>query len=290
VLGVAMALLGFAQAGAGEHSRLRPYAYHHPIGAIGTFANRNHFADLMAMLVPLALAFAFATHSARQLPRAAIWFAVAVVLFLASALSFSRAGIVLTAASSAIVFIALLKTGAASQRRHVLPILAIGIAVLAVAVYAWDGIANRLAQDPLADLRWQYLDYGLDAARAWLPWGSGFGGFREVYAPFEPVIAMQQSHALHAHNDLLEVAIEAGVPGLILIGGFLLLLFQSSFSAFRKLRVRGAFSAIIPAAAVAVFVPLVHSFVDYPLRTLSVATVFAILLAVLLAADAQQLE
>lgn len=290
VLGVAMALLGFAQAGAGEHSRLRPYDYHHPIGAIGTFANRNHFADLMAMLVPLALAFAFVAHSARQLPRAAIWFAAAVVLLLASALSFSRTGIVLTAASSAIVFIALAKRGAGRQRRHVLPILAIGVAVLAVAVYAWDGIANRLAQDPLDDLRWQYLQYGIDATKAWMPWGSGFGSFRDVYAPFEPVAAMQQVHALHAHNDLLEVALEAGVPGLVLVASFLFLLLQSSFSAFRKLRVQGKFSAIIPAAAVAVFVPLLHSFVDYPLRTLAVATVFATLLAVLVAADAEQLE
>ncbi|MFC5577704.1 O-antigen ligase family protein [Lysobacter niabensis] len=291
LLGVAMALLGFAQAGAGEHSRLRPYDYHHPIGAIGTFANRNHFADLMAMLVPLALAFAFAAHSARQLPRAAAWFAVAVLLFLASALSFSRAGILLTAAASAFAFIALLKTGAERWRRQVLPILAIGVAALAVAVYAWDGIANRMAQDPLEDLRWQYVTHGLDALRAWLPWGSGLGSFRDVYAPFEPVAAMQQVHALHAHNDLLEVAIEAGLPGLVLVAGFLALLLKAFLAAFRKRGGRGPLlSTIIPAAAFAVFVPLLHSFVDYPLRTLSVATVIAILLAVLMAAHATRVE
>jgi hypothetical protein len=56
-------LAGLRPGGGGEHSRLRFFDYHHPIGAIGTFANRNHFADLMAMLVPLALAFAFAAQA-----------------------------------------------------------------------------------------------------------------------------------------------------------------------------------------------------------------------------------
>ena len=54
----ATALLGYAQAAAGALSPIRLYEYHHSLGAIGTFANRNHFACLMAMSVPLSLALA----------------------------------------------------------------------------------------------------------------------------------------------------------------------------------------------------------------------------------------
>ncbi|BDU16971.1 hypothetical protein [Lysobacter auxotrophicus] len=50
LLGCVLGLIGYAQAAAGRHSILRMYDYHHAIGAIGTFANRNHFASLMAML------------------------------------------------------------------------------------------------------------------------------------------------------------------------------------------------------------------------------------------------
>lgn len=292
ILGVAMALLGFAQAAAGEHSPLRPYDYHHPVGAIGSFANRNHFADLMAMLLPLALAFAFAAQALRHQARAAAWYAMAMLLFLAGALSYSRAGMILMAAVAvaASVFLTRAKQGAGRPSRHILPVLAIVLAASGVAIYAWGGIAQRLAQDPLNDLRWQYLHYGVEAVWAYFPWGSGGGSFRDVYAPFEPVTAMQSVHALHAHNDVLEVALEAGVPGLLLVLFLLVLLFPLIWMSLRKNSEGGRPSTIIPAAAVAVLVPLTHSFVDYPLRTLSVVTVFAILLAVLMAAPTKRVE
>jgi hypothetical protein len=70
----------------------------------------------------------------------------------------------------------------------------------------------------------------------------------------------------------------------------LALLFPLIWMTVRKNGDGGRPSTIIPAAAVAALVPLAHSFVDYPLRTLSVATVFAILLAVLMAAPAERVE
>ena len=85
--------------------------------------------------------------------------------------------------------------------------------MLAVGHFAWDGLMRRLDADPLDDLRWQYLRYGLDAMQAWLPWGSGLGTFPWVYAPMEPLAAMGPTFAERAHNDLLQIAIEAGIPG-----------------------------------------------------------------------------
>ncbi|GAB3355339.1 O-antigen ligase family protein [Lysobacter tyrosinilyticus] len=291
ILGVATALLGFAQAAAGEHSPLRPYAYHHPVGAIGSFANRNHFADLMAMLLPLALAFAFAAQASQRQAHAAVWYALALLLFLASALSFSRAGMMLTAAVTVITSAYLAWTRQdRGQGHYLLPVLAIVLAASGVVAYAWGGIAQRMALDPLNDLRWQYLRYGAEAVRAYFPWGSGAGSFRDVYAPFEPVTAMQPVHALHAHNDVLEVALELGAPGLLLALFLLVLLIPSACRALRNNGGGHRTSTIIPATAIAVLVPLTHSFVDYPLRTLAVATVFATLLAVLTAPVAQRVE
>jgi len=170
----------------------------------------------------------------------------------------------------------------------VMPLLALGLAGLGIATYAWDGIVARLAQDPLDDLRWQYVRYGVDAMRAWLPFGSGFGTFRDVYATFEPVSAMREVFALHAHNDLLELLVEGGVAGGCLLLALLVLVVWHEW--FRQ-RSQSATSIALPhgkihtASTIACAVPLLHSLVDYPLRTLAVAVVFALALSVLLSDD-----
>ena len=290
ILATLTALLGYAQSAAGIHSLLRPYDYHHPIGAIGLFANRNHFACLMAMLLPFAVALGVQAQARRSAPVALAWYAVAAMLFLAAALSFSRTGLVLACATAlASVLLLSPRTGAASGQggiRRWAPLAAIGVAIAGIAVYAWDGISQRLQQDPMEDLRWQYLRYGWDAAQAYLPWGSGWGSFKSVYAPFEPVGAMREVFALHAHNDLLETAIESGVPGLVLQ----LTLFVTVVCVTRKSLIDRTFHGpILGPAALGAYDPMVHSLVDYPLRTHSVAVVFALVLSFLLASasDAQ---
>ena len=133
------------------------------------------------------------------------------------------------------------RDAAVARSRHLLPLFALAVAVLGIATYAWDGIVARLAQDPLDDLRWQYVHYGMDALRAWLPLGSGFGSFRFVYAPFEPIGAMTYVYALHAHNDLLELLIEGGVAaGVLCLALFALLGAQvKSFTIHQRAVVQG---------------------------------------------------
>jgi hypothetical protein len=278
--GAALALLGFAQAAAGEHAPIRFYAYHHQVGAIGTFANRNHFATLLGMLLPLAFALGVDAQRLRRGAIAALWFGLTTVLWLAAALTYSRAGFALaSAALVAAACVSMLPRAAGGRRRLLLPALVAAVALLAIGHYAWDGLAQRLTQDPLDDLRWQYVHYGLDVMRAWLPWGSGLGSFPWVYAPAEPVAAMLQVFAERAHNDLLQLVIEAGVPGLLLLVAFLDLAVRAARSFLmgrtRTLADHGQHGVI----AVALAVPLLHSLVDYPLRTLSIIVLLGLLLS-----------
>ena len=278
---VLLALLGFAQAAAGHEPTLRFYEFHNTFGASATFANRNHFASLLAMAIPFAIV---AGHQAQQSRRPGAvlgWYGSAVLLLLAAALTFSRAGVVLaTLAAGATVLLLLRQDGAADAprrrgARRSLLIWAV-IAGAAVANYAWSGIADRFDQDPVADLRLQYVQYGVQAVAAYLPWGSGLGSFSAAYAPFEPVAAMTNVYALHAHNDLVELAVEAGIPGLILLLALLGLLVAGVRKALTD---RTSPDAIMLAVLIAVLVPLAHSLVDYPLRTLAVAILFALVLA-----------
>jgi O-antigen ligase len=283
-LATVTALLGYAQSAAGTHSPLRLYDYHHPIGAIGLFANRNHFASLMAMLLPFAIALGVQAQGMRRAPVALGWYAVAAMLFLAAALSFSRTGLAL---ASAVALVSLLllpaRVGAFANHRGVrrwAPVASIAVAIAGIAVYAWDGISLRLQLDPLEDLRWQYLRYGWDAALAYLPWGGGWGSFKAVYEPFEPVGAMREVYALHAHNDFLETLVESGLPGCVLI----VTLMVTVISVTRKNLIDHSFHApILSAATIVAFVPMAHSLVDYPLRTHAVAVVLALVLSFLLA-------
>jgi O-antigen ligase len=262
---------------------LRPYDYHHPIGAIGAFSNRNHFADLMAMLIPFSIGMGKQGFDRdRKGSGLLLWSGLTVVLFLAAALSFSRTGFALACAALFVGWLVQPRTGhqaGGRTSRWAAPLAVAGSCVLVVAYYAWQGIAQRLEQDPLDDLRWQYLANGLDAVRAQLPWGSGFGSFRDVYAPFEPVAEMGRSFALHAHNDALETAIEAGLPGMVLLVAGIALI---AWAATRVLTRRRQANRLAIAATVAAAVPLLHSLVDYPLRTLAVAAVFGLAVAVLL--------
>jgi O-antigen ligase len=277
---VPLLLLGYVQAAAGHQPVLRFHEFHNGFGATANFANRNHFAALMAMLLPLAVAFA---RSAPSRGIALAWQGAVVLLLLAAALTYSRAGFALAVGASLAAW--LLVKGEArggAVRRHAALLATALVAASAIGVYAWQQILARFDQDPLADLRRQYLRFGFDAMREWWPWGTGAGAFPAAYAPHEPISAMVSSFALHAHDDLLEVAIELGLPGLALVAVFLVLF----ACALRRIRLASpARRPTMTAAAISACVPLAHSFVDYPLRTLAVAVLLGLLLAELFAPD-----
>lgn len=282
VLGVAMALLGFSQAAAGRQPTLRFHPFHNEFGASGTFANRNHFGALMAMLAPLAVGLG-RVGLARRHPAAFSWYLAAVVLVLAAALSFSRAGFLLAALASSVAVVGAWRWGApevaaARKVRHGLPLAGAAVlAIVGVATYAWTQLAARLDKDPLDDLRMQYLQHGFSAVKAYLTWGTGVGGFRWAYAPFEAPRDMGETYALHAHNDLLEVALETGWLGLLLLAVLLAVL---AAAVRQSLGPKASPHALLMIATViAITVPLLHSLVDYPLRTLSVLLLFSGLIA-----------
>jgi O-antigen ligase len=213
-----MALLGYAQAGAKADTT----------GANGLFENRNHFATLMAMLVPFALAAAHDARVRSQRPLALAWLAAMVALLLGAALSYSRAGTVLAfaAAVASLAVVAGPRQSALGLRANGLAIAAaVAVAVTAVAYFAWDKLAQRFASHLGDDLRWHYVATSWPVLKAYLPWGSGFGSFSAVYVEAEPLATLGEfTFAHHAHNELIELAIEGGLPALLLVAAFLCIL------------------------------------------------------------------
>ena len=102
------------------------------------------------------------------------------------------------------------------------------------------------------------------------------GSFRSVYQLYEDPARVTDTYVIHAHNDYVELALETGVPGIFLLVLFLAWWGRASWRAWRL--DGGAYAR---AASIASGAILVHSLVDFPLRTAAISTVFAMCLALL---------
>jgi O-antigen ligase len=101
--------------------------------------------------------------------------------------------------------------------------------------------------------------------------GSGGGTFEDIYARYENPARVDSFYVNHAHNDFLEILLEYGVVGALLLLLFLLWWVRNAhwLSAGRKPDYF-AFAATLASAAI-----LAHSLVDYPLRTAAISVLLA---------------
>jgi O-antigen ligase len=126
--------------------------------------------------------------------------------------------------------------------------------------------------------RQTFLTTGLAVARDYLPVGAGVGSFERVYRMKENPQTIDPSIVVnHAHDDYLELLIETGIPGMVLVVTFL-----GWFATMGVRLWRGASSdPFAVAGGITAGMVMVHSLVDFPLRTTAIAATFAMALAML---------
>jgi O-antigen ligase len=287
VLGLALAniLMGMAQLSGGVDSPLRFYNPTNRDQAVGFFANRNHMASLLAMCLPIALVW---TGSAvvdklggREVSPLAVVLGAATVMLLVVgiALTGSRAGVLLGLFA---VLGSLPLALARGRQKGVLRLLvaALGLAAVLVVQMSLFGALNRAGGVARDDGRVQYTLHALQAAKAYFPLGSGLGTFRRAYQPFE---AAKPSRYIvnHAHNDYAELFMEGGLPAMLLVAVGLLLWLRQGVWLVRGGVGREQFGetlGALPATAwLAGSVALLHSAMDFPLRTTAAMTLFALM-------------
>lgn len=292
LVGVVLALalvnvvLGMAQLAQGPDSPLRFYTNTNVMEAVGFFANRNHLATLLVMALPLTLVGSawIANEYAQGVPFNPLWVVAgilaAILLILGIALARSRAGLVLGMLAVLLSLPAILSL---RKRRGVKRVLAVivGLGLMLSVQFALFGILQRLEADPLGVGRWQYARITAEAASTYAPLGTGLGGFRQAYQPFEAKAGPGNAIVNHVHNDYVELWLEGGwlvlLPGGMLLAALLLLGARAWFGRFessaeQRLMARVVWLSLLMAA--------LHSLVDYPLRTTADAGVFALLLAI----------
>lgn len=226
----------------------------------GLFANENHFSTLVFMMIPL-LAWRFMWCSKRPL----IYIAIALLLVGFLFAVGSRAGMGISAALA--VFCLFWK--ATEKEGLIIRVGALAV-LIALAVISFSFLESGSALE--GDLRLVFYKNTLKAiAEHWVT-GTGLGTFVFIYPMFEPKEDIVRVYANHAHNDYLELLLEIGF--LFFIPLMALFFFQLFRHAMRN--------ALTQAATLSVLAVLLHSLVDYPLRTMAIATTFTVLLAIIL--------
>jgi O-antigen ligase len=169
---------------------------------------------------------------------------------------------------------------------------AVLVGVLLSIQFALFGILQRLESDPLDDQRWRYAKVTREAAADFAPWGTGLGTFRQAFQPYEVDDDPEDAIVNHAHNDYLELWLEGGVPAAVLLAAGGAIWLAVGLALLRRTPEAGTPESrdrlIGRSAWLAASLALVHSSMDYPLRTTANLAVFSVLAGIAFAAASRQ--
>lgn len=251
-------------------------------GAVGFFANINHMAALLLVTIPFASALLLSSEGAGAASKHGRWIIGISTLVLAGigiALIGTRA--VLALSGPVLIASIAIARGAARWRVIAFPIAGLGlfggIALLAASPIGTAVSATGAGIGEAAETRQEIWSTTAAAIRESFPVGTGLGSFEQVYMQYEDPSEVGRKYINHAHNDYLELVLELGAAGLILIVLFL--------GWWAKAAVRIWTSPLSTpferAATIASAALLAHSVVDYPLRTAALSAIFGMAIAIM---------
>ncbi len=275
--------------------------YNHGL-ARGTFINRNHFAGFIGMVWPLGLGYIMSRnnfyqsrlseHQPRQTLKKIfisarynlliVYIFPLTMMLLTLIFSKSRTGIV-SMAAGIFTFMGLIY----SRKRKISAVFRLfGGATITLLIF----YSSRIGLWPIAERFLKLIDEtsrismwkdGLALLKDH-PLGIGLNNFKQVFPIYRVLSDPFAGRAIHLHNDYLQLLIESGWPGFVmLVGGFLTFLGRS----FYKLRnfkdkehnsqtllAIGALSGLVSMAF--------HSFSDFNFQIPANALYFITLLAI----------
>lgn len=285
--GVLSIALGLLQLASGGDPTLYLYRRSNFGMPIGLFANRNHQALFLAMMLPL-LAFLLATTRDRRsrLGELTRFLAYAAVLLIITFLIIlgSRAGLV-AGAIGLVSFVLLSMLASRPEGWHGLPrgqlavcaaaLMTTGV-IIAWAMFAGSAESIQRVMDSAGteELRYTIWPIIADAVPRFIPMGTGVGTYERVFQTFEPDGILRRTYSNHAHNDWLEIALTAGIPGIVLMA----LAVFAVFAALRRAWYLPAGNARGAAwiGLVIILMAAIGSSVDYPLRVPILSALFSL--------------
>jgi O-antigen ligase len=256
-----------------------PFINDTPGETSGVFANRNHFALFMAIGCVLAPVWAFHAESRLQWrgPAAA---GLTLVFLLAILASGSRVGVALGAVGAALGVAIVAERARRLLHRAprwmftALISSAVGlVAALGLAVVLADravSIDRMLATELNQDMRSRGLPTVLIMIGEYFPAGAGAGGFDPLFRMHEPFALLKPTYFNHAHNDWLEIVLDTGLVGGLLLAAAVLWWAVASLRAWRS------DASLAKLGSAVILLVLAASAFDYPARTPMIMTVLVL--------------
>jgi O-antigen ligase len=275
-LGLGLLLARWREAEHGRHSRLAPDrpVVRRPFAALGDVV--NHLLQ----------------------DAASLWLLVGVALMAGTvAFSMSRGGFVALVGALGLGLV-LLRSPSGTWVRVVIVVAVGGLTLLFLSWFGLAAVQERLGTlaepdkaDPIRVPLWLRV---LPVVPEFPVWGTGLGTFEYVELwrrgqdPLDPnavrddTLATESLRIDHAHNDYLEILVEAGVPGLLLLLAALALVYRYGLHAvFRPHSRRTASLAV--GGLCGLTAVAIHSVVDFGLRAPAMALLTAVVAALVCA-------
>lgn len=227
----------------------------------GLFANKNHFSALLFVSIPFVVYYGLFRGN---LVSGSLGLFALLLLLLASG---SRAGVLIGMAITVISIFFL----SSRSRTSGLSIFAIFAGLSFYTIGAWATIEAKEV-DP-AFGRGEFARTTIEGIKENWPTGVGFGNFQKAYQIYERPEMIFSAFVNHAHNEYLEIAFEGGIIAIVLMAFYVMSLILT----FPRIRSE----SFRKAAFLSVSFLLIHSLVDYPLRTAALLMTFAYMNAII---------
>ncbi|MEL7030772.1 MAG: O-antigen ligase family protein [Pseudomonadota bacterium] len=278
--------IGGAQLINGQGSNLYFYEFTSRGLPVGFFSNVNHQATLLLMSLPF-WTFIVSKLNANWRGEDGI---IAVFVVVITGFGFTILGVLATGSiagyalffmTSSLIFMAFRSHSTARGFKSVTLFL-IAFSILSVAILAVSPVAENLGLDLWRDSgvsRFEIWEATFDAiGEHWL-FGTGLGTYESAIPMYEDPSTVTSVFVAKAHNEFLQVFLECGLVGLLLlilaIGWFAL----RTISLFNSATSREV-NYLQKCAGIALVVVLLHSIVDYPARTPAIACLMSICVAI----------
>jgi O-antigen ligase len=281
--------LGALQLLADDGGELTPYPSAHIGNAVGFFTNRNHQATMLLMAIPFAGAIGAIQARKSRAPGQVLSLAAAAIVLLALGVvgTTSRMGLMLLPIAIGCGSLLLLQSRLEWKLTvAMLGGVGAGLLILLSTSFGQRTMARFAEWD---DGRFAYWKDVLWAIRENGLWGTGFGTFVPVFQASESLELVSPHYVNHAHNDYLELLLEAGVPGMLALGEFLIFVVFASYHGLASKRSHEGRLLTI-AGLCAIVIVLLHSVVDYPLRTFAISSLFGLACGLLLPSPRRRSE
>lgn len=254
--------------------------------ATGTYPNRDHFAALMELALPLSLSMIAYNignkrHKDDENPyifnETVIFFTISVLIILAGIFSRSRAGVLLIIVGILLSSISFGRHAGGKQNVG-LNVIIISVTIGIATSIGLVPVLNRFAVNPMEDARWQIFDAVWVGIKQFFPLGSGPGTFQSVFLAFQP--PSLQKFINHAHNDYLELFFETSIFGILLIALLVITYIYGWFNL--RSNQWGRFQFIQVATGISLLLMSLHGFMDFNFHTPANVIFFAFLSGIFL--------